>query len=151
MFLMLTFPCRSAMKTLHWRATEPQLRLLSHFDWASSHYHAMLQTFFDTFWQGDFPGKAKYIFHRYYAEIRAIVPPENLLEYNISQGWEPLCRFLGDEIPEGVVFPNVNDTDMFVRRCRRRNMKQMLNVLFRWTVMTMVAAMLMTVLRALLR
>ena len=33
------------------------------------------------------------------AHIRNIVPKERLLEYHASQGWEPLCRFLGKPIP----------------------------------------------------
>ena len=124
----------SAMKTIYWRATEPELRLLSHIDWASSYYHAMLHTFFDVFWEGDFLKNAKRIFHEYYKEIRSIVPPDSLLEYNISQGWAPLCEFLGEEIPCGVPFPHVNDTDSFVARCRSRNRRQIFNVVFRWMV-----------------
>jgi hypothetical protein len=120
------------MKTLYWRATEPELRLLSHVDWASSYYHALLSIFFDTFWEGDFPNNAKRIFIQYYMETRALVHPDNLLEYHVSKGWGPLCEFLGEDIPLGVPFPNVNDTESFVARCRGRNRRQMLNVAFRW-------------------
>ena len=28
-----------------------------------------------------------------------VMPPERLLEYNVSAGWGPLCRFLGSPIP----------------------------------------------------
>lgn len=122
------------MKTLYWRATEPELRLLSHVDWAS-YYHTLLSIFFDTFWEGDFPNNAKRIFHEYYKETRSFVRPENLLEYHISQGWTPLCEFLGEEIPCGVPFPYVNDTESFVTRCRSRNRRQMFNVAFRWMLM----------------
>jgi hypothetical protein len=120
------------MKTLYWRATEPELRLLSNVDWACSYYHALLSIFFDAFWEGDFPNNAKRIFIQYYKETRSLVHPDNLLEYHISQGWGPLCEFLGKDIPIGVPFPNVNDTESFVARCRSRNRRQMLNVAFRW-------------------
>ncbi|KAE9366224.1 hypothetical protein N431DRAFT_517354 [Stipitochalara longipes BDJ] len=44
----------------------------------------------------------------YYDRIREIVPPERRLETGLGQGWEPLCAFLGKEVPD-VQFPNVND------------------------------------------
>lgn len=42
--------------------------------------------------------------------VRKMVPRENLLEYQIQDGWEPLCKFLGKNIPSEVPFPNGNDT-----------------------------------------
>jgi len=62
------------------------------------------------------------------------VPKENLLEYKMGEGWKPLCDFLEVPVPEGKKFPRTNDTDGFVDRCRKRNRMQMLNVLFRATV-----------------
>ena len=40
--------------------------------------------------------------------IRDIVPKDKLLEFNVKQGWEPLCNFLGKPIPD-TPFPHVND------------------------------------------
>ena len=41
-------------------------------------------------------------------QVRAMVPPEKLLEYNVKEGWEPLCRFLElDECPT-TPFPKTN-------------------------------------------
>jgi hypothetical protein len=45
----------------------------------------------------------------YYERIRAMVPPERRLEYKLSDGWEPLCAFLGKDVPE-VPFPRLNPT-----------------------------------------
>ena len=39
--------------------------------------------------------------------IRA-VPPERLLIYSVKQGWEPLCDFLGVDVPDEP-FPHIND------------------------------------------
>ena len=39
--------------------------------------------------------------------VKATVPKDNLLEFSVTQGWEPLCRFLGHEIPE-MPFPREN-------------------------------------------
>jgi len=47
----------------------------------------------------------------YYAHIenvRRAVPRHRLLEYDVKQGWEPLCQFLNVPIPN-VAFPHVND------------------------------------------
>lgn len=33
---------------------------------------------------------------------------ENLLEYNVREGWGPLCKFLGKEEPKQMDFPHVN-------------------------------------------
>lgn len=55
----------------------------------------------------------------YYDRIRRLVPPERLLNFHVSEGWEPLCKFLGKEIPD-TPFPNVNNTNQFLAERRRR-------------------------------
>jgi len=42
------------------------------------------------------------------AEVKAAVPPQQLLEFNVKEGWEPLCKFLDCPIPT-IPFPNIND------------------------------------------
>ena len=38
------------------------------------------------------------------------VPEDRLLVFNVKEGWEPLCRFLGKEVPpEDHPFPHIND------------------------------------------
>jgi hypothetical protein len=59
-------------------------------------------------------GPARAAFEEHYARIRAVAPKERLLEYHVRDGWEPLCEFLGKEVPEGE-FPRVNDTKAFIR------------------------------------
>mmetsp|Transcript_14588 Transcript_14588/g.27356 ORF Transcript_14588/g.27356 Transcript_14588/m.27356 type:complete len:249 (+) Transcript_14588:90-836(+) len=34
------------------------------------------------------------------ARVKTIIPPERLLIYNLSDGWKPLCDFLGKPIPD---------------------------------------------------
>ncbi|KAI0452106.1 P-loop containing nucleoside triphosphate hydrolase protein [Xylaria acuta] len=55
----------------------------------------------------------------YYARMRSLVPEERLLDYQVSEGWEPVCSFLGKDIPDEP-FPRANNTDQFlaVRRWR---------------------------------
>lgn len=39
--------------------------------------------------------------------IRGLVPSERLLEWEVGDGWEPLCKFLGKPVPD-VPFPHAN-------------------------------------------
>lgn len=36
-----------------------------------------------------------------------------LLLYNVKDGWEPLCAFLGKKQPKTLVFPHVNERETF--------------------------------------
>ncbi|TDG14264.1 sulfotransferase family protein [Seongchinamella unica] len=49
-------------------------------------------------------------FNEHVAEVRATIPPERLLVFEVADGWEPLCEFLGLPAPEGD-FPHINDTE----------------------------------------
>jgi hypothetical protein len=44
------------------------------------------------------------------AQIKAEVPADRLLVFNVKEGWEPLCRFLAVDIPESD-FPRVNSRE----------------------------------------
>jgi hypothetical protein len=47
------------------------------------------------------------IFERHNQEVREWVPKGRLLEYEVTQGWKPLCDFLGVAIPKKP-FPHLN-------------------------------------------
>lgn len=46
------------------------------------------------------------------AEVVAAIPPERLLIFDVVQGWEPLCAFLGVAVPDQP-FPHRNDSASF--------------------------------------
>ena len=48
------------------------------------------------------------MYAEHYALVRRVTPSERLLEYRLGDGWEPLCEFLGKEVPD-CEFPRVND------------------------------------------
>ncbi|MGW4642872.1 sulfotransferase family protein [Sphaerisporangium sp. NPDC004334] len=58
-------------------------------------------------------------FEEHVAEVKAAIPPERLLVFEVRQGWEPLCGFLGVPVPDEP-FPRVNDTADFQARTRSR-------------------------------
>ncbi|CAH8539100.1 unnamed protein product [Schistosoma turkestanicum] len=47
-------------------------------------------------------------FDEYNKRVQETVPPERLLIHKFGDGWEPLCKFLNMDIPNGVVYPHVN-------------------------------------------
>ena len=49
--------------------------------------------------------KKKYREHN--ERVRAVIPKEKLLIFNVKQGWKPLCEFLGCDIPDQE-FPRQN-------------------------------------------
>mmetsp|Transcript_72620 Transcript_72620/g.121147 ORF Transcript_72620/g.121147 Transcript_72620/m.121147 type:complete len:251 (-) Transcript_72620:189-941(-) len=58
-------------------------------------------------------------FNEWNTKVKATVPPDRLLVFEVSDGWEPLCKFLGVPVPE-VPYPQVNDTAEMKRRIIRR-------------------------------
>mmetsp|Transcript_22301 Transcript_22301/g.46207 ORF Transcript_22301/g.46207 Transcript_22301/m.46207 type:complete len:337 (+) Transcript_22301:189-1199(+) len=47
-------------------------------------------------------------YHAHYERVTRMVPPDLLLEFNVKQGWGPLCEFL--QVPQpSTDFPHVND------------------------------------------
>jgi hypothetical protein len=46
-------------------------------------------------------------FNQHNEEVKAAVPPERLLVFNVAEGWEPLCKFLGYPVPNEP-FPHEN-------------------------------------------
>jgi hypothetical protein len=70
-------------------------------------------------WDGTFKGRfeedrefAIDVFNRHNEAVKAKVPPDRLLVYEVKEGWGPLCEFLGVEEPGGP-FPHLNDTASF--------------------------------------
>ena len=46
------------------------------------------------------------------ADVQAEIAPERLLTFDVREGWEPLCAFLGVDVPD-VNFPNTNNSKDF--------------------------------------
>ena len=47
-------------------------------------------------------------FEAYNEFVKATVPPERLLVFSVKEGWEPLCNFLDQPVPDEP-FPHIND------------------------------------------
>ena len=70
-------------------------------------------------------------YNQYIEDVKSVVPKDQLLIFNVTQGWEPLCKFLNipkDKIPKEE-FPFINKTDQitkFVRELRLTILKHFL-------------------------
>lgn len=53
------------------------------------------------------------VFKAHNARVREVIPAERLLVYQVSQGWAPLCDFLGVPVPQGPM-PKVNSREDFM-------------------------------------
>ena len=69
-------------------------------------------------WDGTFEGRFHdkdfaidtYLAHN--EDVKSRVPADQLLVYEVSEGWEPLCEFLDVPVPEGPM-PHLNDAASF--------------------------------------
>jgi hypothetical protein len=68
-----------------------------------------------TFPNGHEPAQLIDGFNAHNAYIKRIVPADRLLVWEATQGWEPLCEFLGVPVPEEP-FPHANDRETFLGR-----------------------------------
>jgi hypothetical protein len=77
-------------------------------------------------WQGTFGGRfadrehAVRVFTEHNEAVRREIPADRLLEFEVTQGWQPLCDFLGVPVPDEP-FPCTNDTATFRARVQQRH------------------------------
>ncbi|KAL1854258.1 hypothetical protein Plec18167_000177 [Paecilomyces lecythidis] len=63
---------------------------------------SMLEALHKYLWRDDFETYGREYFRRQNDLVRKLMAdrPGDFLEYNINQGWGPLCQFLGKEVPQ---------------------------------------------------
>ncbi|KAI5360413.1 hypothetical protein Slin15195_G083370 [Septoria linicola] len=108
---------RSVSQTIEKRYHSSLVHFLSFVDdvtrlWASIFYKGWGEMFDD-----DFEKNGRDVFHQHNAWIRRYVAPSRLLEYEVVEGWEPLCTFLDVPVP-AEEFPKGNDQGDFHESCK---------------------------------
>lgn len=86
--------------------------------------------------------KARDGYRAHYRRLRHMVPKDMLLDFTLDQGWEPLCDFLGKEVPKNVPFPHVNDADALkakIWEVQKRQLRQLRGKFGPWLVAASVA------------
>ena len=70
----------------------------------------------DVIWQGTFDGRVREreyalrVFSEHNQTVQETIPADRLLVFDVKQGWEPLCQFLGVLVPAGEPFPHLSET-----------------------------------------
>lgn len=54
-------------------------------------------------------------FNAHNTEVQAAFGPDRLLTFDVAEGWEPLCRFLGCDVP-AISFPRLNASRQFTEQ-----------------------------------
>lgn len=76
-------------------------------------------------------------YRRHYDAVRSMVPQENLLELDLQDlAWEPLCKFLGKDVPQNVPFPRVNESKVFRNEFKKLHRMVLTGVLLRLVLPT---------------
>ena len=65
----------------------------------------------------EFRSNARNVYREHYTNIRELLEQRDetesrLLEFDLRDGWVPLCSFLGRDIPKDIPFPKVNEDKM---------------------------------------
>lgn len=63
-------------------------------------------------------GHGRETYARHVAWLEEVVPDDRLVFFDVNDGWEPLCKALGKEVPEGIPFPRINDSEGIDRTAR---------------------------------
>ncbi|KAF9893403.1 hypothetical protein FE257_011835 [Aspergillus nanangensis] len=116
---------RSMLNTIFQVFSWPSWRVLQYTD----RFAANLLYHHRTLWgshDGDKTRQCTQVFIDHNNYVRKVVPPERLLEFQVKDGWEPLCQFLDISVPDAP-FPSANDSAGFIqafKRLWRRSVKQ---------------------------
>jgi hypothetical protein len=76
---------------------------------------AMARKYHQNCWGDDFPSNGRRFFRRHNELVREASRGRRFLEYQPGDGWEPLCEFLGVEVP-GEEYPRSDDWGEYKRR-----------------------------------
>jgi hypothetical protein len=70
-------------------------------------------------------------YNRHIAWLKEIVPEDRLVFFDVKDGWAPLCKALGKDIPDGIPFPRINDgeaIDRFAKVVVKRGLVRWLSI-----------------------
>ncbi|KAJ5241921.1 uncharacterized protein N7469_000248 [Penicillium citrinum] len=92
--------------------------------WFSAEFHWLYSLYLRIGYPGVFHGtsttdsiqqNAKWVYRNHCNMIRGMVPKDNLLEWSVEDGWEPLCKFLDKPVPNEA-FPRTNTPGSYAER-----------------------------------
>ena len=131
-------------EVLLWSAFNPLLTFLSYTDFSwYGRIHGVGMMWIETQVRAKTLKQARQtsrdVYRDHYALIRRVTPKERLLEYELGSGWEPLCKFLGKEVPD-VPFPHANESKTLKRVFEEMGVKAIKNSLKNFAIVGSAAA-----------
>ena len=95
---------------------------------------------------GNFEDKAyaQAVFDQHIEEVKRLVPADRLLVFDVKEGWEPLCAFLGAAVPANKPFPHRNERAGFAgNRFRQQERRRRANALLAVSVLAVLMFLLL--------
>ena len=95
---------------------DPVIKFLCGFDGPTAGWVRLTTDTHETYFRGSLYDKEmmKQVHREFLAKVRETVPKERLLEWQVQDGWEPLCRHLGLEEAPDEPFPRVFEKKDFL-------------------------------------
>jgi hypothetical protein len=95
--------------------------ILEYIDWMTALVHPMRKKIWQCLFHDDFERFGKSAMEAHYNEVRQVAQEQNreILEFDSSEGWEPLCAFLGVDIPT-TPYPHMNEGGDWVVKMQHR-------------------------------
>ena len=103
----------SCIGTIRKSMTSPLLYFMGFFDTeVMGKWTPMTRALFKAVFDNDFENNGRRVYTEHYDMVRRLVPKDRLLEYQIGEGWDRLCAFLEEDVPN-VPYPNTNEAAAF--------------------------------------
>ncbi|KAL8951565.1 MAG: hypothetical protein Q9222_002475 [Ikaeria aurantiellina] len=95
--------------------------ILQYLDWMTALVHPLRKKYWRCLFGDDFSKNGRAAMLAHYAEIRSIAAKTDreILEVSMGDGWEPLCHFLGTEVPDRP-YPQENQGPGWILKMRQR-------------------------------
>lgn len=95
--------------------------VLQHFDWITSLVHPLRKKYWQCLFADDFEANGKTVMRAHYSEIRDIARKmgREVLEFQLGEEWEPLCKFLDVGVPSSP-YPRENEGGNWIPKMRER-------------------------------
>ncbi|PIG82151.1 NAD dependent epimerase/dehydratase [Aspergillus arachidicola] len=75
------------------------------------------------------------IYSKHVAWLQENVPADRLVFFDVREGWEPLCKALGKDVPTDIPFPHVNDSEGIARTAKYH----IRHALIRWVAISAIS------------
>ncbi|KAL8873068.1 MAG: hypothetical protein Q9174_001406 [Haloplaca sp. 1 TL-2023] len=96
-------------------------RVLRYFDWMTQLVHSLREKQWQCLFADDFKQNGRQAMLKHYADVWRVASDmgRDVLEFHIGDGWEPLCHFLGRDVPDGA-YPRENEGGDWILKMQER-------------------------------